>query len=189
MNHTGKHLCWFFPIFPFVSKTWYDTRLIMIAPKQCIPCISPLHSHLPFFKDNFQFHIIRFHKFPLVSILIIHFQVMEIKTHRQLFFFCTWITDTMFKRCRWHLPYCYIIFNSCISYKFFQIFMNVRSVCIKFSSVSFKIIFPNLRLRNQIHYIKTKAFYTFCFPKTNNFFQLFSDFRIFPVQICLCHIK
>ena len=45
-----------------------------------------LGSLRPFFKDNFQFHIIRFHKFPLVSILIIHFQVMEIKTHRQLFF-------------------------------------------------------------------------------------------------------
>ena len=96
--------------------------------------------------------------------------------------------NTVLKRSGRHFSYCDHILNACISGQFLKIFMYMRTVCIKSSSVAFQIILKQLRLGNYINYIKTEAFYPFVFPEADNFFQFTTDFRVLPVQICLGNI-
>ena len=74
-------------------------------------------------------------------------------------------------------------------YQFLQIFVYMRAITVKLSSVSLKIILHLLRLGNQIDHIKPKCPDTFLFPKSKDLFQFLPHVRIIPVQVRLCHIK
>ena len=48
--------------------------------------------------------------------------------------------------------------------------MDMRTICIKSSSISLKIILKNLRFGDHIYNIETETFDTFALPETDDFF-------------------
>ena len=189
MNGRSQHFGRFLPVFFLIAESGYCTGLIMVAPEQGVPSMSFLHSRLPLLKQLLQRHPVRLHQRPFVPVLIIHFQMMEIKAHGQFFFFRSGVADTVFQCSGRHFPYSDHIVDSCISCKLFQILVDMRTVCIKSSAVAFIIVLESIRFGDQIHYVETEALYALFLPVQDHLFQLVSHFRIVPVQIRLRHIE
>ena len=73
--------------------------------------------------------------------------------------------------------------------EFFQVFMDTGSVhierCTGLETVLVMIICDRIYLGEHIEYVKPESVHAFIQPEIQNIDDLFSDFRIFPVQISL----
>ena len=168
MNHTCQHFRRLLPIGRFISQSAYNPGLIVVTPEQRVPAVPFLHLYLPLNKELFQLLIIRRHQRPFIPVLVIHFQMVEIKAHGEFLFLRRRIPDTVFDRRGRHLAHRHEILNPRIPHQFLQILMNMGAVAVKSPSVSQEIILHHLRLGNQIDHVKTECLYAFVFPEPQN---------------------
>ena len=82
----------------FISQSAYNPGLIVVTPEQRVPAVPFLHLYLPLNKELFQLLIIRRHQRPFIPVLVIHFQMVEIKAHGEFLFLRRRIPDTVFDR-------------------------------------------------------------------------------------------
>ena len=72
--------------------------------------------------------------------------------------------------------------------EFFQVFMDVWSICVKSSSVSFVIILKTV-FADQIDHVKAESFDSFSHPEEDYLLDFFSYIFVVPVEIRLCYIE
>ena len=188
MDRCRQHFGALLPIFSVTSKAAHRTGLVMVAPEQGIPAVVLLHSFLPGLEQLLQRHMVRRHQFPLLPILVIHLQVVEIKAHTQLVAVCTCVADAVFQRGGGHLAYGHHAVNAACLYQLLQILMHVAAIGIEPPSVALKIILINFRFGDHVDYIETEALDALCLPKAQNICHFFPHGGVFPVDICLHHI-
>ena len=188
MDRCRQHFGTLFPIFSVTSKAAHRTGLVMVAPEQGIPAVVLLHSFLPGLEQLLQRHVVRRHQFPLLPILVIHLQVVEIKAHTQLVAVCTCVADAVFQRGGGHLAYGHHAVNAACLYQLLQILVYVAAIGIEPPSVALKIILIDLRFGDDVDYIETEALDAFRLPEAQDIGHFFTDSGVFPVDICLHHI-
>ena len=84
MQTCRKHFSRCLSILPIIAKAGYDSRLIMVAPVQAIPCLS-MQLCLPFGQYRFQFYQIHPFLAPLAAILAVKPHVLKLKDHIKFF--------------------------------------------------------------------------------------------------------
>ena len=76
----------------------------------------------------------------------------------------------------------------CHVMEFFQIFMDVRAVCIILPPVPGQVILKHT-LADQVHHVKAESLYAFVHPEPNDLLDLAPYIFIVPVQVRLRHIE
>lgn len=67
--------------------------------------------------------------------------------------------------------------------------MDMGAVRVESPAVSLVIILIDFRLGDQVDHIKAKAPDALLLPEKDHLLKRFPHPRIFPIQVCLCHIK
>ena len=112
----------------------------MIAPEYRVPSSAGFHSFLPGLKQRAQLGNIRRLKLPLVTVSVIHFQVVEIENHGQLTVLRRGVTDAVRERRGTHLAHGDHSVDACAADHLLQIFVNARAVRIEPPPVAFAVI-------------------------------------------------
>ena len=72
--------------------------------------------------------------------------------------------------------------------QFFQIFVDVRTICIILPAVSCQIILERT-LTDQVHHVEAESFHAFVHPEPDDLLDLMSYVFILPVKVRLSHVK
>ena len=78
--------------------------------------------------------------------------------------------------------------SECHIVKLFQIFVDIRAVCVIFSSVPGFVVFKS-SFADQVDHVETETADAFIHPEPDDFLNFFPYIFIVPVQVRLCYIK
>ena len=115
---------------------------------------------------------------------------MEAEYHGQLPCIPSRVLIAVLNGCTGHLSHGHDlrVRTECHVMKFFQIFMDVRTVRIILPPVTGQVILKHT-LADQVYHVKAESLYTFVHPEPDDFLDLAPYIFIVPVQIRLRHIE
>ncbi|SBL41070.1 Uncharacterised protein [Klebsiella oxytoca] len=185
VQHHRQHFRRRDAVFPFITETGDDARLIVVTPEQRIPG-AIVHSLLPVPEQRFQRHKIRSRQRPLLSAGVVHLQMVEVKGHREFAAVERRIFLAMFKRGGGHFAHRHQISRGeDIAAHLLQKFVRSRTVGIKAAAIASGIGREGLVFGDNIDHVEAQAVDAAIGPKFADFFQLCAHGRVFPVQIRL----
>ena len=189
MDEGTQHLGGFLPVLFVIAEAGDGAGLVVVAPEHGVPGASVLHALLPFDEETAQLIEIGIHQSPFLAVLVVHLEVMETEDHLELFFIRIGIAQAVVEGCGRHLADRHIIRDACVAHKFLEILVDAGAVGVEASAVALEIILQDIRLGDQVDHIEAEAGDTFCLPEADDIFEFLADFRVFPVEVRLGHIK
>ena len=175
----------------YIDKAVESSRLIMVVPKESRPAIMITHFLAPSMEEAFELFKVKSLKRPLLSSLIVHLEMMEIKGHRQ--FLPVWcsVKNAIFNRRCAHFADRHngiILPKGCFVHHT-QIVMDDWLVRVCWLAVIFWAVLQYLVLTNQVDHIKAESFDALVPPEIHHLEKLLTNIGIAPIEICLGDIK
>lgn len=145
-----------------------------------------MHTLLPVAENLFEFNVIRCCQRPFFATGVVHFQVVKIEGHRQLFTTFRRILLAMFQCGGRHFTHGHqAAWLEYVMAHLLQKLMNARPVGIETAAVTLVIGGEILLLGDQVDHIEAKTIDALIGPELAHFLQFFTYRRVLPVKICL----
>ena len=180
-----QHLGAFLPVGRVAAKAADRTGLVVVAPEQGIPAVVLLHSFLPGLEQLLQRHVVRRHQFPLLTILVIHLQVVEIEAHRQLVVALSGVADAVFQRGGGHLPHRDHAVDAARSDQLLQVLVDVATIGVEAAAVALVVVLIKFRLGDDVDDVETETLDALRLPEAQDVGHFLPHGGVLPVQVGL----
>ena len=152
-----QHLGAFLPVGRVAAKAADRTGLVVVAPEQRIPAAVGLHPLLPGLEQFLHGEVIRLPQFPLLPVLVVDLQVVEIEAHRQLVVALSGVADAVFQRGGGHLPHRDHAIDAARGDQLLQVLVDVAAIGVEAAAVALVVILVKFRLGNDIDDVETES--------------------------------
>jgi len=147
-----------------------------------------LHPLLPGLEQFLHGEVIRLPQFPLLPVLVVDLQVVEIEAHRQLVVALSGVADAVFQRGGGHLPHRDHAVDAARGDQLLQVLVDVAAIGVEAAAVALKIVLIDLRLGNDVDDVETETLDAFRLPESQDVGHFLPHGGVLPVQVGLHHI-
>ena len=180
-----QHLGAFLPVGRVVAKAADRTGLVVVAPEQRIPAAVGLHPLLPGLEQFLHGEVIRLPQFPLLPVLVVDLQMVEIEAHRQLVVALSGVADAVFQRGGGHLPHRDHSVDAARGDQLLQVLVDVAAIGVEAAAVALVVVLIKFRLGDDIDDVKAKALDAFHLPEAQDVGHFLPHGGVLPVQVGL----
>ena len=180
-----QHLGAFLPVGRVAAKAADRTGLVVVAPEQRIPAAVGLHPLLPGLEQFLHGEVIRLPQFPLLPVLVVDLQVVEIEAHRQLVIALSGVADAVFQRGGGHLPHRDHAVDAARGDQLLQVLVDVAAIGVEAAAVALVVILVKFGLGNDVDDVETETLDAFRLPEAQDVGHFLPHGGVLPVQVGL----